>query len=224
MAKGDTTKAREVLLSKVSKYEEPYQYLLLNQNKGESMRAIAKKFGVDHNGFSRFCKKQESPQESPPINNAIEGIKNGLEIIKDLQESPRQRDNQLAQKAIATLEDYYPQMKSIFASIQNRVLNALDRETQKMEQMGEMDLRGIAQTQAVLKMVNDTNYFNQKAPVVAVQNNINNQNANIQGASRSASGMSVSDPQNELKIKVNVQRAKSKYADEEIEEIEGEIL
>lgn len=178
MAKGDTTKAREVLISKVSKYEDPYQYYLINKNRGESMRAISQKFKVDVGGFTRYIKKQESTQESTQISTAVEGIKGGLEIIKNLQESTIPRDNQLAQKAIQTLEDYYPQMKSVFASIQNRVLNALDRETKRMEEAEELDLKGIAQTQAVLKMVNDTNYFNQKTPLVAVQNNIQN-NANI---------------------------------------------
>lgn len=180
---GDTKKAREVLLSKVSKYEEPYQYYLLNQNKGESIRAIARKFGVDQNGFGKFIKKQESSHDSSQLNNAVEGIRGGLEIIKNLQDSSKPRDNQLAQKAIATLEEYYPQMRSIFAGIQNRVLNALDRETQKMEQMGEMDIRGIAQAQAVLKMVNDTNGFVAKTPQTQI--NIQNNNANINASQSS---------------------------------------
>lgn len=184
----DTTKAREVLLSKVSKYEEPYQYFLLNQNKRESIRAIARKFNVDDRGLGNYIKKQNSAESAQSLLCAVEGIRGGLETIKGLQESANQRDNQLAQKAIATLEDYYPQMKSIFASIQNRVLNALDRETQRMEEAEELDLKGIAQSQAILKMVNDTNYFNQKAPMVAVQNNINNQNANIQGGNTGKGG------------------------------------
>lgn len=178
---GDTIKARQVLLSKTSVYEEAYQYYLLNQNKGESMRAIARKFNVDHNGFSRFCKKQ-SPQDSPSINNAIEGIKNGLDVIKILQDSPKKRDNQIAEKAIKTLEDYYPHMKNMFANIQNRVLNSLDVETQKMELMGELDLNNIAKVQTILKLANDTNSFIPKTPLVAVQNNIqNNQNSQSQG-------------------------------------------
>lgn len=173
---GDTKKAREVLLSKVSKYEEPYQYYLLNQNNGESIRAIAKKFGVNQTGLSRYISSQESSLESSRLNNAVEGIKGGLEVIKNLQESSLPRDNQLAQKAIATLEEYYPQMKSIFASIQNRVLNALDRETQTMESMGELTINNIAKVQSVLKTANDTNAFIPKTPLVAVQNNISNQN------------------------------------------------
>lgn len=183
---GDTKKAREVLLSKVSKYEEPYQYYLLNQNKGESIRAIARKFGVDDTGLGNYIKKQksaESAESAHAITNAVEGIKSGLEVIKGFQESAVPRDNQLAQKAIATLEDYYPQMRSIFAGIQNRVLNALDRETQKMEQMGEMDIRGIAQAQAVLKMVNDTNGFVAKTPQTQI--NIQNNNANINASQSS---------------------------------------
>lgn len=173
---GNTTKAREVMLSKVSKYEEPYQYYLLNQNKGESIRAIARKFGVDDKGFGKYIKQQESAQSARTLTNAVEGIKNGLEVIKDFQESATPRDNQLAQKAIATLEDYYPQMRSIFASIQNRVLNALDRETQNMEAMGELTIDNLAKVQSVLKSANDTNAFIPKTPLVAVQNNINNQN------------------------------------------------
>lgn len=180
---GDTKKAREVLLSKVSKYEEPYQYYLLNQNKGESIRAIARKFGVDDTGLGNYIKKQKSAESAHAITNAVEGIKSGLEVIKGFQESAVPRDNQLAQKAIATLEDYYPQMRSIFAGIQNRVLNALDRETQKMEQMGEMDIRGIAQAQAVLKMVNDTNGFVAKTPQTQI--NIQNNNANINASQSS---------------------------------------
>lgn len=180
---GDTKKAREVLLSKVSKYEEPYQYYLLNQNKGESIRAIARKFGVNQTGLMRYISNQKSSFDSSQLNNAVEGIKGGLEVIKNLQESSLPRDNQLAQKAIATLEEYYPQMRSIFAGIQNRVLNALDRETQKMEQMGEMDIRGIAQAQAVLKMVNDTNGFVAKTPQTQI--NIQNNNANINASQSS---------------------------------------
>lgn len=176
---GDTTKARQALLAKTSKYEEPYQYYLLNKSKGESIRAIALKFKVDATGFSRYINNQNSTQESTRITHAVEGIKSGLEVIKDFQESTIPRDNQLAQKAITMLEEYYPQMKSIFVNIQNRVLNALDRETQKMEAMGEMDIRGIAQTQAVLKMVNDTNTFMPKTPNTQI--NIQNNNANIQG-------------------------------------------
>lgn len=175
---GDTTKARQALLAKTSKYEEPYQYYLLNKNKGESIRAIALKFKVDATGFSRYINNnQNSTQESTRITHAVEGIKSGLEVIKDFQESTIPRDNQLAQKAITMLEEYYPQMKSIFVNIQNRVLNALDRETQKMEAMGEMDIRGIAQTQAVLKMVNDTNTFMPKTPNTQI-NIQNNNNAN----------------------------------------------
>lgn len=180
---GDTTKAREVLLSKVSKYEEPYQYYLLNQNKGESIRAIARKFKVDDTGLGNYIKKQKSAESAHAITNAVEGIKSGLEVIKGFQESAVPRDNQLAQKAIATLEDYYPQMRSIFAGIQNRVLNALDRETQNMEQMGEMDIRVIAQAQAVLKMVNDTNGFVAKTPQTQI--NIQNNNANINASQSS---------------------------------------
>lgn len=168
---GNTTKAREVMLSKVSKYEEPYQYYLLNQNRGESIRAIARRFGVDDKGFGKYIKQQESAQSARTLTHAVEGIKNGLEVIKDFQESATPRDNQLAQKAIATLEDYYPQMRSIFASIQNRVLNALDRETQTMESMGELTIDNIAKVQSVLKSANDTNAFIPKTPLVAVQNN-----------------------------------------------------
>lgn len=173
---GDTKKAREVLLSKVSKYEEPYQYYLLTQNKGESIRAIARKFKVDDTGLGNYIKKQKSAESAHAITNAVEGIKSGLEVIKGFQESAVPRDNQLAQKAIATLEDYYPEMKSIFATIQNRVLNALDRETQTMESMGELTIDNIAKVQSVLKTANDTNAFIPKTPLVAVQNNISNQN------------------------------------------------
>lgn len=173
---GNTTKAREVMLSKVSKYEEPYQYYLLNQNKGESIRAIARKFGVNQTGLARYISSQESSLDSSQLTHAVEGIKGGLEVIKNLQESSLPRDNQLAQKAIATLEDYYPQMRGIFASIQNRVLNALDRETQNMEAMGELTIDNLAKVQSVLKSANDTNAFIPKTPLVAVQNNISNQN------------------------------------------------
>lgn len=215
----DTTKARQVLLSKVSKYEEPYQYYIINKSKGESIRAIAKKFGVNQTGLSRYISSQESSLESSRLGNAVEGIKGGLEIIKNLQESSIPRDNQLAQKAIATLEEYYPEMKSIFASIQNRVINALDRETQRMEAVGEMDLRGIAQTQSVLKMMNDTNAFIPKTPLVAVQNNINNQNANI-GASEPIAGESKSN--NEIEFKISFVGDKSE--EEQDNAIEGEII
>ena len=173
---GDTKKAREVLLSKVSKYEDAYQYYLINQNKGESIRAIARKFGVNQTGLMRYIASQKSSLDSSQLSSAVEGIKGGLEVIKNLQESSLERDKQLAQKAIATLEDYYPQMKSIFASIQNRVLNALDRETQTMDSMGELTIDTIAKVQSVLKTANDTNAFIPKTPLVAVQNNISNQN------------------------------------------------
>lgn len=186
MPKGDTTKAREAMLSKRSKYEDAYQYYLINQNKGESMRSISQKFGVDVGGFTRYIKKQESTQESTPISHAIEGIKGGLEIIKNLQESTLDRDKEIAQKAIATLEEYYPQMRSIFAGIQNRVLNALDRETQTMEAMGELNLDNIAKVQSVLKTANDTNAFIPKVPQTQI--NIQNQNANIQSDNQSPLG------------------------------------
>lgn len=215
---GDTTKARQVLLSKTSTYEEPYQYYLLNQNKGESMRAIARKFGVDHNGFSRFCKKQESPQDSPSINNAIEGIKNGLDVIKNLQDSPKKRDNQIAEKAIKSLEEYYPHMKSVFANIQNRVLNALDVETQKMEMMGELDLNNIAKAQTILKIANDTNAFIPKTPLVAVQNNIqNNQNANL----KTSASDEIEKPKNEVEFKISFVGKDDK---KEEETIDGEVI
>lgn len=178
---GDITKAREVMLSKRSKYEDAYQYYLINQNKGESIRAIARKFKVDDTGLGNYIKKQKSAESAPPISHAIEGIKNGLEVIKDLQESAKTRDKEIAQKAIATLEEYYPQMRSIFAGIQNRVLNALDRETQRMEAMEELNLENIAKVQHVLKVANDTTSFIPKTPLVAVQNNIQNNNQNIQG-------------------------------------------
>lgn len=214
----DTKKAREVLLSKVSKYEEPYQYYLLNQNKGESIRAIARKFKVDDTGLGNYIKKQKSAESAHAITNAVEGIKSGLEVIKGFQESAVPRDNQLAQKAIATLEDYYPQMRSIFAGIQNRVLNALDRETQRMEQMGEMDIRGIAQAQAVLKMVNDTNGFVAKTPQTQINIQNNNQNANI-GASGINPQGEVKKPNNEIEFKISFVGSEDNG-----EAIEGEVI
>lgn len=221
----DTTKAREVMLSKVSKYEEPYQYYLLNQNKGESMRAIARKFGVDDKGLGKYIKtlesEQKSAQSAQSISNAVEGIKGGLEVIKNLQESAIPRDNQLAQKAIATLEDYYPQMRGIFASIQNRVLNALDRETQTMESMGELTIDNIAKVQSVLKSANDTNAFIPKTPLVAVQNNINNQNANIGARSVNPQG-EVKKPNNEIEFKISFIGNDDKK--ENGEAIEGEVI
>lgn len=176
---GDTTKARQALLSKTSKYENPYQYYVLNKNKGESIRAIAKKFGVDDKGLGKFIKEQKSDKSAEVLTHAVEDIKGGLEIIKGLQESAKPRDNQLAQKAISTLEEYYPHMKTIFANIQHRVLNALDRETQTMEAMGEFDLNNIGKAQTILKLANDTNAFIPKTPLVAVQNNIQNNNKNV---------------------------------------------
>lgn len=226
---GDTTKAREVMLSKRSKYEDAYQYYLINQNKGESMRSISQKFGVDVGGFTRYIKKQESTQESTPISHAIEGIKGGLEIIKNLQESTLDRDKEIAQKAIATLEEYYPQMKSVFASIQNRVLNALDRETQRMEVTGELDLKGIAQTQTILKMVNDTNYFNQRTPLVAVQNNIQN---NASGSAVNTNGNMLEDNSGDSEIKIVYEivhssiedKEKAMQDDDNQSAIEGEVI
>lgn len=176
---GDTTKARQALLAKTSKYENPYQYYVLNKNKGESIRAIAKKFGVDDKGLGKFIKEQKSDKSAEVLTHAVEDIKGGLEIIKGLQESAKPRDNQLAQKAISTLEEYYPHMKTIFANIQHRVLNALDRETQTMEAMGEFDLNNIGKAQTILKLANDTNAFIPKTPLVAVQNNIQNNNKNV---------------------------------------------
>lgn len=224
---GNTTKAREVMLSKTSKYEEPYQYWILNQNKGESMRAIARKFGVDDTGLGNYIKKQKSAQSAHAITNAVEGIKNGLEVIKDLQESASPRDNQLAQKAIATLEDCYPQMKNIFASIQNRVLNALDRETQKMEAMGELDLTNIAKTQHILKTANDTNAFIPKTPLVAVQNNIQN-NASQGGGT--ISGGSNEQGDREIKISYEIVYSSIEEKHEATQDnksditIEGEVI
>lgn len=228
MAKGDTTKAREVMLSKRSKYEDAYQYYLINQNKGESMRAISQKFGVDATGFIRFVNKQESTQKSTQITHAVEGIKGGLEIIKNLQESTQARDKEVAQKAIATLEEYYPQMKSVFANIQNRVLNALDREVEKMEITGELDLKGIAQTQTILKMVNDTNYFNQKTPLVAVQNNIQN---NASGSAVNTNGNMLEDNSGDSEIKIvyeivhsSIEDKEKAMQDDNQSAIEGEVI
>lgn len=178
MAKGDTTKAREVLLSKRSKYEDAYQYKVLNPQL--STQKLAEMFGVDRSGLHKYIKQKNDDDSTSGIHNAknaVMDIKNGLDTLNNLQNSTNQRDREVAEKALKTLEEYYPQMKSIFASVQNRVLNALDRETQKMEQMGEMDIRGIAQAQAVLKMVNDTNGFVAKSPQTQI--NIQNNNANI---------------------------------------------
>lgn len=211
-----TAKARAVMLSKRSKYEDVYQYYLINQNKGESIRAIARKFGVDDTGLGNYIKKQKSAQSAPPISHAIEGIKNGLEVIKEMQESAIPRDNQLAQKAIATLEDYYPQMKSVFASIQNRVLNALDKEVALIETKGHLDLREIMIIQDILKKTQDTNYFNQKSPLVAVQNNINNQNANIQG--QGANGNGGSEPKQDSNITFEIE-----FVGKDDKVIEGEV-
>ena len=72
------------------------------------------------------------------------------------------------------------------------------REVERMEITGELDLKGIAQTQTILKMVNDTNYFNQRTPLVAVQNNIQN---NASGSAMSSNGNMVEDKgDSEIKI------------------------
>lgn len=216
-----TAKARAVMLSKRSKYEDAYQYYLINQNRGESIRAIARKFKVDDTGLGNYIKKHKSAESAPPISHAIEGIKHGLEVIKEMQESAKPRDNQLAQKAIATLEEYYPQMRGIFAGIQNRVLNALDRETQTMEARGELNLDNIAKVQSVLKVANDTTSFIPKTPLVAVQNNINNQNANI-GASEINPQGEVKKPNNEIEFKISFVGSDDKK--ENGEAIEGEVI
>lgn len=174
----DVSKAREIRLSRLGQsiYEEPYQYWLLNREKGESLREISRKFNVDSTGFSRFIRNNaDSYAESAKIITAIEGIKGGLDTITEFQTSPKARNQNLANKAVQTIEYYYPHMRNLFASIQSRVLNALDKETQRMEENGEMDMMGIAQSQTVLKMVNDTNSFIPKTPntQINIQNNNN---------------------------------------------------
>lgn len=222
MAKGDTTKAREVMLSKRSKYEDAYQFKVLNPQL--STQKLAEMFGVDRSGLHKYIKQKNDDDSTSGIHNAknaVMDIKNGLDTLKNLQDSTNARDREVADKALKTLEEYYPQMKSVFANIQNRVLNALDRETQRMEESGELDLNNIAKAQVILKTANDTNAFIPKTPLVAVQNNIQNNNANIQGSNANAVG---EEKGNEIKIKVNVLKAKSRFADDEIDEIEGEIV
>lgn len=178
MARRDTTKAREVMVNKRSKFEDAFQYKVLNPSL--STQKLAEMFGVDRSGLHRYIKSKTLEAESTSgihnAKNAVMGIKNGLDTLKNLQESTNRRDVEIAEKALKTLEEYYPEMKSIFASIQNRVLNALDRETQTMEAMGELTMDNIAKVQSVLKTANDTNAFIPKTPLVAVQNNISNQN------------------------------------------------
>ena len=225
---GDTTKAREVLLSKKSKFEDAFQYKALNPSL--STKKLAEMFGVDRSGLHRYITKRMSEQESTQgihnAKNAVMEIKNGLDTLKNLQESTNQRDVEISQKAIKTLEEYYPEMKSVFASIQNRLLSALDRETQRMEVNGELDLKGIAQAQAVVKMVQDTNYFNQKAPMVAVQNNIQNNNANGSLLSNGSNQGEVAEEDRELKIVYEIVTAPIQDNESESEnaDIEGEIV
>lgn len=179
---GDTTKAREVMLSKRSKYEDAYQFKVLNPQL--STQKLAEMFGVDRSGLHKYIKQKNDDDSTSGIHNAknaVMDIKNGLDTLKNLQDSTNERDREVADKALKTLEEYYPQMRSIFAGIQNRVLNALDRETQTMEAMGELNLENIAKVQSVLKVANDTTSFIPKTPLVAVQNNIQNNNQNIQG-------------------------------------------
>lgn len=217
---GDTTKAREVMLSKRSKYEDAYQFKALNPQL--STQKLAEMFGVDRSGLHKYIKQKNDDDSTSGIHNAknaVMDIKNGLDTLKNLQDSTNARDREVADKALKTLEEYYPQMRSIFAGIQNRVLNALDRETQTMEAMGELTIDNIAKVQSVLKSANDTNAFIPKTPLVAVQNNISNQN--IQSSNGGSSGGSNQD--NEITIRVNVLKAKSKFAEDD-EEIEGEIV
>lgn len=217
---GDTTKAREVLLSKRSKYEDAYQFKVLNPQL--STQKLAEMFGVDRSGLHKYIKQKNDDDSTSGIHNAknaVMDIKNGLDTLKNLQDSTNARDREVADKALKTLEEYYPQMKSVFANIQNRVLNALDREVEKMEAMGELDLNNIAKAQIILKTANDTNAFIPKTPLVAVQNNIQNNNANIQGSNANGG----EEKGNEIKIKVNVLKAKSRFADDD-DAIEGEIV
>lgn len=223
---GNTTKAREVLLSKKSKFEDAFQYKALNPNL--STQKLAEMFGVDRSGLHRYITKRMNELESTNgihnAKNAVIEIKNGLDTLKNLQESTNPRDVEISQKAIKTLEEYYPEMKSVFASIQNRLLSALDRETQRMESMGELDLRGIAQAQAVVKMVQDTNYFNQKAPMVAVQNNIQNNNANGSLISNGSNQGENAEEDRELKIVYEIVTAPIQNNENENADIEGELV
>lgn len=213
MPKGDTTKAREVMLSKRSKYEDAYQFKVLNPQL--STQKLAEMFGVDRSGLHKYIKQKNDDDSTSGIHNAknaVMDIKNGLDTLKNLQDSTNARDREVADKALKTLEEYYPQMKSVFANIQNRVLNALDREVEKMEITGELDLKGIAQTQTILKMVNDTNYFNQKTPLVAVQNNIQN---NASGSAMSSNGNMLEDNSGDSEIKIVYEIVHSSIDDKE---------
>lgn len=217
---GDTTKARQVMLSKRSKYEDAYQFKVLNPQL--STQKLAEMFGVDRSGLHKYIKQKNDDDSTSGIHNAknaIMDIKNGLDTLKNLQDSTNQREREVADKALKTLEEYYPQMKAVFANIQNRVLNALDVETQKMEMMGELDLNNIAKAQTILKIANDTNAFIPKTPLVAVQNNINNQNANI-GASANPQG-EVKKPNNEIEFKISFVGKDDK---KEEEPIDGEVI
>lgn len=219
MARRDITKAREVMVNKRSKFEDAFQYKVLNPSL--STQKLAEMFGVDRSGLHRYIKSKTQEAESTSgihnAKNAVMGIKNGLDTLKILQESTNRRDVEIAEKALKTLEEYYPEMKSIFASIQNRVLNALDRETQTMESMGELTIDNIAKAQTILKLANDTNSFIPKTPLVAVQNNIqNNQNANFKTSDSDAT----EKPKNEIEFKISFVGKDDKKE----EPIDGEVI
>lgn len=195
---GDTTKAREVMLSKRSKYEDAYQFKVLNPQL--STQKLAEMFGVDRSGLHKYIKQKNDDDSTCGIHNAknaVMDIKNGLDTLKNLQDSTNQREREVADKALKTLEEYYPEMKSVFANIQSRVLNALDREVAIMETKGHLDLKEIMIIQEILKKTQDTNYFNQRTPLVAVQNNIQN---NAVGSGVNGNMIEDNSGDNEIKI------------------------
>lgn len=197
-----------------SKYEEAYQYWLFNPS--ESILSIAKRFNVDDSGLNRYVKKnKESEQSGLGIQTAIVDVSKGLDTLQSFMESESERDRELASKAIATLEQLHPQMKNTFANIANRVLNAFDKKTQAMEATGELhDLTELHKTTIIMKELNNSMQFIPRTPLVAVQNNINNQNANV-----STGGSEVIKPKEKIEFSISFVDTKK-----EDDVVDGEIV
>lgn len=186
------------------------EYLLGNAEVGE----LAKKYDIDRSGLYKAIKSTESDKihtSGSNLKTAIQQTKQALSVglnnLQTLKNSDNKIHNEIADNIMSELEQQAYNDFKIIRTLVKKTLVDIHNDTEKLRQQDKMDLDNINKTLLALRTANQIIGIPNKTPLVAIQNNIqNNTQTN-------------NNKESDLKININVIQPPKKKKESEIIEV-----
>lgn len=178
---------------------------------------LAKAYNIDRSGLHRAIKSTETDKihtNSTDLKTAITQTKDALfssvDNLRALKTSENKIHNAIAEDLEDELKAYARDDFKLIRTLTKKSLVDFHKATEELRDKGEMDLDNINKSLLALRTANQIIGIPNKAPLVAIQNNIqNNTQTN-------------NNKESDLKININVIQPPKKKKESEIIEVESE--